>query len=270
MSNIFNVSRFGSYFLYDLRNARNYFWLSMLICGFFPIIVFVIFELLMKTISGEWIDAGLPLQISTFFIAFFIVFLTFPIKVYGSLTDKKAGSSWLMLPASGFEKWLSMIVITCAVVPACLFGLNLFSDWILGVAFPKLWTDPLLKEMADANAAIRESTEDIVSLNFPSIMYYSWVQNILCFTLGAIVFRKAKVGKTFLALFVIGTVLGWALALPFGMNYLNGAQIVDFSSDVEGMVSLVKNVNMMVGGSSIFYLVLAGGGLRWRIKTMKH
>ncbi len=271
MDNVFNINRFGNYLLYDLRNARNYFGLSMLICGFFPILVFVIFEILVKSISGEWVNAGIPLQISSMLISFFIVFLTFPVKAYGRLTDKKAGSSWLMLPASSFEKWLSMIVITCIVVPVCLFGLMLLSDWALSVIFPNLWAEPVLKEMSAANAAILESTDDVVSINFPAILSYECFSNILCFTLGALVFKKAKVGKTFLALLVIGSVLGWVCTFAFGLPYFsNGMYSIDSSSSVDDITTFVRNINTMVNGTSVFYMVLVSAGLFWRIKTMKH
>lgn len=271
MDNVFNINRFGNYLLYDLRNARNYFGLSMLICGFFPILMFAIFEILIKAISGEWINAGIPLQISSMVISFFIVILTFPVKAYGRLTDKKAGSSWLMLPASSFEKWLSMIVITCIVVPVCLFGLMLLSDWALSISFPNLWASPVLKEMVDANAAILESTDDLVSLNFPAILCYEWFTNILCFTLGSLVFKRAKVGKTFLALFVIGTVVGWVCTLVFGLPYFrDGMYSLNSSSSVDDITSFVRNINSMVNGTSVFYVVLVSAGLFWRIKTMKH
>lgn len=271
MDNVFNINRFGNYLLYDLRNARNYFGLSMLICGFFPVLVFVIFEILLKVMFGEWVHAGIPLQISSMAISFFIVFLTFPVKAYGRLTDRKAGSSWLMLPASSFEKWLSMIVITCIVVPVCLSGLMLLSDQVLSISFPNLWASPVLKEMADANASVLELTDGLVSFNFPAILCYEWFTNILCFTLGSLVFKRAKVGKTFLALFVIGTVMGWVCTLTFGLPYFSvGTYSINSSSSADDITSVVRNINTLVNGISVFYAVLVGAGLFWRIKTMKH
>ena len=47
MNNIFDIKRFGQYFLYDLRRAWNNYGLSLLLMGLIPIIL-----------SSAWSAAG--------------------------------------------------------------------------------------------------------------------------------------------------------------------------------------------------------------------
>lgn len=269
MNNVFDINRFGKYFLYDLRNAKNYYWISMLICGFFPIIVFAIVELVSILIAGVWVNAGVPVLIASVMMVFIIVPLTFPVKAYGKLTDKKAGSNWLLLPASSFEKWLSMMIIICVIVPVVLCALAIFSGWILSVVFPNLCEYTLIGLLKTGSAELAKETDGMISVNIPAILYLSWVENILCFTLGAIIFKKAKVGKTFLALIVLGSIFSWITAVIFGISAFGGNVIIT-DPGVEDVVSMLKNVNVTIFGSAIFYFLFGAGGIFYRIKTMKH
>ena len=45
MNNIFNIKRFCNYFLYDLRNAKNNYGLSLLILGVMPVVLYIIVQL---------------------------------------------------------------------------------------------------------------------------------------------------------------------------------------------------------------------------------
>ena len=46
MNNIFDIKRFGQYFLYDLRRAWNNYGLSLLLMGLIPIILYVVYQLI--------------------------------------------------------------------------------------------------------------------------------------------------------------------------------------------------------------------------------
>ena len=57
MNNIFNFNRFGRYFSYELRNARNSYGMTMAVVGLLPAILLGIFALLtlISTYSApEW------------------------------------------------------------------------------------------------------------------------------------------------------------------------------------------------------------------------
>ena len=125
MDSIFSFKRFVKYLGYDIVNAKNYFGLSLLICGLMPAIVYLVFALFSLVFTGNVQGGGGFSQITSICISLVVVILCFPAKVYGSVTERRAGSSWTLLPASVFEKWLSMLVVCCMVLPLC-FGVLFF------------------------------------------------------------------------------------------------------------------------------------------------
>ena len=269
MSNVFDINRFGKYFLYDLRNAKRSYWLSLIIAGCLPIFSFVVVELIARFTTGAFINAGIGTQLPAMVIAYTIVVFTFPVKAYGRLTEKGYGSSWIMIPASPFEKWLSMIIVTCVVLPLCFLIILFCADGLLSVLFPACWPKPVPMSIHNLNEMLIEEADGIISFNWPAIIYVSWVESILCFTLGAIVFKKAKVGKTFLALFVIGSICSWITTLIFGITHLTAGDFSLITQDADAL-KLFSNFNLMVALACALYVVGAGGGMYYRIKTMKH
>ena len=107
MNNIFNFKRFVNYLRFDLRNAKNYYGLSMLVVGLLPVIVFAFSQILYWMVSKDNVslDFGLAFRCITLCIAVAIVNLTAPPKMYGRITERRCGSDWLLIPASTFEKW---------------------------------------------------------------------------------------------------------------------------------------------------------------------
>ncbi|MCQ2168004.1 MAG: hypothetical protein MJY69_04980 [Bacteroidales bacterium] len=270
MDNIFNIKRFWHYLLYDLRNARNRYWLSSLILGLIPVSMYVIYELMSVVIAGEWMPYNPVSQWAAFGISFVTVVLNFPVKVYGKLTEKKTGSDWLMIPASAFEKWLSMILIVCIVMPVCI-GLMLFgSDAILSAAIPN-YGKSLLTYFKDVNRMISDSSNGILSINLHPVLFLNWCENILIFTLGAIYFKRSKAAKTILAYFALSMILTPVMMMVVGSDHIS-------SEDIEWMLNgntltvetFISKVNAAV--SIIYILILGGllGGIFARIKTLKH
>lgn len=268
MNDVFKFDRFGNYFLYDLRNAWNNYGISLIIVGCLPIVMFALIQVTARFTTGAFIDNSLPVQIISIATAFLIVTLTFPAKVYGKYTEKRAGSAWLMLPASSFEKWLSLILITCVVLPVCFFAVLFISDGLLGVIFPNNWPSPLVSSISSLNAELYAETDGLVSVNWSAIAVVSWIENILCFVLGALIFKKAKVGKTFLALFVIGSLFSWISTLLFGFAHLTSGDLNLLSQDPD-LVGLFNHFNLLISVIAILYIGGCAAGIFARIKTMK-
>ena len=133
MNKIFSFDRFWKYFKYDLVNAKSNFGLSALILGFLPLMAFIIGNLLSIIFTGEWAgwSFGTGIGIMAMCASFAISAIIAGVKLYGHLTDRKAGSNWILIPASTFEKFLSMVLIVFLVVPVCLAAMLLASDFIL-------------------------------------------------------------------------------------------------------------------------------------------
>lgn len=275
MSNIFNIKRAASYFVHDLRTAKNNYLYSMLILGLLPIISFVIWELLVFIFNkGQFSDVDSSFQTAMFVISIATLIITFPIKQYGRLTDRRYGSDWLMLPASTFEKWLSIIVLTCVALPVVFFALYLGSDWLLSVIFPNRYPEALLSSGMLSNMFTSSSSdfyeEAGVSINFLGASYASWVQNILLITLGAVIFKKAKFPKTLLAW------TGLMMFIVFVIMMFNGFDININEDDLENWLGggdvevFARRLNTFVTFIYLVFFILIGGGLYLRLKTIKH
>ena len=206
MSNVFSAKRFGKYFVYDLGRAKDSFGLSLLILGLLPSALYVLYQLfsLIGPMHSFGPSEGFQgYRAMSMIVAIFVAVAVFPVKAYGSLTDKRAGTSFLMLPASTLEKWLSMVMMTCIVLPVCLGVLYLGSDLIMGLVFPKTFGQPILTDFhANLADAVEAGLDDNLS-SLPLAFYLNWCFYVLAFTLGSMYFKKGKVGLTLLSLFAI-------------------------------------------------------------------
>lgn len=270
MKDFFDIRRFGNYLLYDLRNARNYFWVSLIVLGLLPIIGYVFAQLFCHLFTGGWGGESLAIanQISMAGIALITLFISFPIKVYGKITEKRFGSDWIMIPASGFEKWLSMIIVTCVALPLC-FGVLFFgSDALMSAVIPS-YGQSLFGRLAGFNDMIAESTDGILNMKLAPCLYFNWCASILMFTLGALVFKKAKGAKTILASFAIGTLFSILMVSLFGTTHFDLDSLKLISDDTLGVEDVVKWFNMAVGCFYTVILAALAGGIYVRIKTIK-
>jgi hypothetical protein len=266
MNNIFDIKRFGKYFLYDLRNAKNNFGLSLLICGTLPVTLFIIYELISLIFTQNLEEMGMEMKWMQLFVAITIIVILAGVKIYGSLTEKRAGSNFLMLPASTFEKWLSMGLILCIVVPFVLLVLQIASDALMSFLFPNTYGDRVcaflpLQELTDT------LNEQGLQINIPAALFLNWCESVLIFTLGAVCFKKGKVGKTILCLIGLSFVLSTLLVLIVGNG---GSFYFNPFEDFDSPAAAARTINWV---ASIVYIVVIGGllgALYYRLRTLKH
>lgn len=269
MENTFSLKRFGKYFAYDLNKAAGNAGLSVLIIGIIPVITYVFFHLATLVFSRTWMDYNVATQISAFCVSIFVLTMTIPVKLYGSLTDKRAGSDWLLIPASMPEKFVSMILILGIVVPVTFLVLFFGSDWLLSVLDPT-YGKSLITGGAQLFKGLSEEMDGsgLVFTNaIWGLFYFSIVSNLLTFNLGGIYFKKAKVGKTLLVLFAISSLfsmlMGTAVAtMDFGWieNWADNLTPEKFQAWTNSYI----NISLIVS-----YVVVLGLTW-WRLKTIKH
>ena len=264
-SNIFSFDRFGKYFCYDLRSAYNRFGLSALILGSIPVFTFVTSQLISLLVSREFTNLGSGPQISAFVTAICIVVLMAPVKLYGHVTDRRAGSDWLMIPASALEKTLSMLLITCVVVPAVFFSLFFLTDGIIAVLFGKIYPNAMITEVGRFSKVLTDNGFITIS-KVP--FYLSWCENILIFTLGSIFFKRGKIGKTILSYFIFISLLTTVLGLIIPGIDIDNATIREWVENLTAeKVQFWLNFFL-----NILYLVvfaLLDLGIYFRIKTIR-
>ena len=260
MNKTFDFKRFGKYFSYDLLSSWRKAGVSVIVTALLPLWFFFIYELICLVFTGyfrPFNHGNLP----AYFISFAVTAIMFPSRVYGHLTKKKAGSDWILLPASTMEKYVSMILVTCVVLPIVWFATICACDFALSSFFVDYGPFAAFKPFRIMDKLFENISTDVPFIfNGLSTIYISWVCNILTFTLGAIFFRKNKVVYTFLALFAIGLVFTIGLGI-----------VADHSTALT--VSGEDIMNSLNTGSVIIYCVeisLLLFGIFCRIKTLKH
>jgi len=266
MNNVFDIKRFGKYFAYDLRRAKNNYGISLLVMGLMPVAFFLIAQFINLISGNGFSQMPEPVGFIAIFVTIVVVILGAGTKIYGSITEKRAGSDYLMLPASTLEKWLSMVLIVCIVLPVILFALLIATDFLMNLIFPIAYGERIfglglgaeLTEMLDAEG---------ISFNFPAIMFLSWCENILIFTLGAICFKKAKVAKTLLCMMAFSMIISPLMVLIFGRTNIDTDWLMERFNDAD---SIINTINWAL---SILYTLVIGGllaGLYFRLRTLKH
>lgn len=261
MNNIFDIKRFGNYFLYDLRRAKNNYGISLLIMGLTPVLLLVI-HVLLSLLSGNGVNPmGDATKEGGIVVILLSVMIGAGVKLYGFLTEKRAGSDFLMFPASTFEKWLSIVLMVCIIIPAVILALLFASDFILSLVLPGLYGGRAFdQDLVNISQAFE--TEG-VTINYGAIIFISWCQNVLFFTLGAILFKNAKVAKSLLCMMGIGMLLSTILVIIVGHR-------VDFDISELSLDFPEKAINW---AASIWYAVSTGlllWGIWYRLRTLKH
>lgn len=269
MNNVFSAKRFGKYFSYDLKHCIDTFGLSLLILGLMPMIAFLFASIISFIVSGDWIPDNTVNRIVAAVIAVFIATIMFPVKAYGEITDKKAGSNFIMVPASTFEKWLSGSLMTLVIVPVALVLLLLGVDLLLGALLPSHYGEALLlqewfRPIICIPASLTGLSMD-VSINVGLIFWVSWATSVLCFLLGAVFFKKSKIAKTILALMIFSMLLSM-LTAPFANlmpGLIESIQLGDAERVMRGFWTAVWVID---GAEIVAFLAI----YYFRLRTIKH
>ncbi len=263
MNRTFDFNRFGKYFLYDLRNAGNRFRVSLLVAALMPVIGFVVAEIFSLTLNGHFASVPEPCRYFAAIVGITIAILAGPARIYGPITDKRSGSDYLLLPASVFEKWLSMMLVCILVLPVCLMAVMLAGDALLTLCFGSHYASSYLADILVRSFHIDAGE---VSFNLFAIGYFNWISNVLVFTLGAICFKKSKVAKTLLASMLVGIVLSTVLSIAGGNAFFSSDSIFD----IDDPYMIASGINHILNVCYAAAIILLGAAIYLRLKTIKH
>lgn len=269
MSNTFEIKRFWNYFKWDLRNAKDSYLLSLVITAAMPLFFFIFHNLLniiLKSDSIETFEVG---KYFSFFTAYFVVILTFPVKAYGRVTEKRYGTEWVLTPASALEKTLSVILITCVVLPVLFFAMLGLWDFLLGTIFPGTYGDAAVLKLSsiweDVSAVLEESFAGLESI-LTTALFTGWAGGILTYTLGSMFFKKGKIGKTILICMAFSMLLSTFLTVV-GFTGLQAFALDPTNINDEQAANLFRAYFYISNGITLAALL---AGLYFRIKTIKH
>lgn len=293
-NDIFNFRRFGKYFASDIKGCTANFGLSLLtISLLLPVAVYMITTAFNLIFNSAWEGPSVGLRIFIFAVAVFCIIVTMPVKCYGKITEKQYGSFWITLPASRLEKFISMFIMTCLIVPLtgallylgidaliCLFDHSCGSglavgavNWLKDFGELKEVTINLVNESLEIkDAALAQEVINQISSPW---LYIDEIFGItLPFLLGALYFKSGKTVKTFLAIFAF-SIAASSILSPLTTEWTR--EIMDSLGSDDAVVlrtmfssGLFKNL-VLIDNISDFLINTAMMTAIWfRIKTIKH
>ncbi len=289
---IFNFRRFGKYFKSDIRTCTANFGLALATISLLtPIILYVITIGISLLANQVWEGPGVAARSTAFIAAMICMVILMPVKTYGKITEKQYGSHWLMVPASKFEKFLSMIILSCIIIPIAGAVLYISLDALM-CALDHTCGDSLMRGIIELKSMISQGileaemefggTENESIANFVIQLANPWLYiddsfgMVLPFLFGALFFKNGKTVKTILALFALSTVAGFVSA-PLISNWTQTITELQAAGNVEQHVAyaifdswIFKNIALVDTISDTIFNVAFLTAIYFRIKTLKH
>lgn len=285
-NDVFNFNRFGRYLATDLRNAVSKYGITLLVMASFSVTVYLIVGLFSAVSGNGWISTGLIFRLFVFAMSTLVVLISSPGKIYGFITEKRAGTSFLMVPVSTLEKTLSMLIVSCVAVPFSFFAIYLSFDQILCLLDAGCG-DSVIYALNEGRASLMDGLSqlseeldiytDVLSSGF--LVYADDVaQTTLTFLLGALLFKTAKPAKTIGCMIIISIVLSMIMVpvISFGAvekfkvaveNDMTPQELFDSFPVLSWMVKHARLVDTV--SDTLFNLALCTG-IYFRVKKIKH
>lgn len=285
---VLNMNRFGRYLVTDIKNAISKFGISLLVMATISLTGYLICGFFSMIVGTGWHSLGIIGRMMLFGISTLVVFLSAPSKIYGFLTDKREGSAYLMIPASSLEKTISMVIVTCIVLPLAFFAIYFSLDQIvclidggcgvsIAMALNSGYTS-LADNLSNLPAEMKNIFPESVVNTWPWLYLDDMAQTLLIFLYGALIFKSSKPAKTIGCLILLSIVLSmittpiiahgafdkFKIAVESGMT---PDQIVDMFPGYAWMLkhaALVDTITDTVVNVGLFVLIL------FRVKRIKH
>ncbi len=286
---IFNFNRFGKYFVSDIKTCTANYGLSLITLSFLTLLALYIFHTGTSLILGNgWDGPDAGLRFFAFGVVMFCIVIVMPVKCYGKLTEKQYGSQWLMIPASKLEKFLSMIILSCIIIPVTGGLLYLGLDALICSVDPTCgnslfrWAFDLesrINEIFVAEQITAEPEFELVmgflkQLKSPWLYIDDGIQMVLPFLLGALCFKSGKTVKTFLVLAGASTALS-IICAPLMVDWTKA--MMEISTDANVIYAdklfnswLLKNIALVDTISDTVTNLAFMAAIYFRIKTLKH
>lgn len=270
MSETFNYSRFVRFFRYDFRNVVAQYGLTFLILACAPLWVEILYGAYhtILDMAHQWSGPSIDYRIGGLAAIGIVFFCGFPAKAYGFVTEKRAGSKYLLIPASTTEKFVSMMVNCLIVLPVAFLLIYGLSDLLVSLIDPTVGKSLVGSFTERRSMGVYVWDGDVLS--GASVAWrvtlgavFSYFGSILAFLLGALCFKRRKVANTFLILIGISVLLSFA-----AIEVVNNIDMDTFDGYApEVVVNCALNLGLSL--SALFAFAL-GAATFLRLKTMKH
>lgn len=270
-----NIKRFGSYFKADLNSTYSKFGISFLTLASMPIFSYLFYALFQVLQGNHWAGMSYKARLVLFVINLICICVTLPAKAYGHVTEKRAGSSFILLPVSTLEKFLSMFLVCFIVVPVCFIAGYALADLLVCLIDPSCGT-PLADFSEFAMSVQRkfafvwigDSSYKNSTVTTPVYYFYNIIQLVLYFLLGAICFKKSKVTKTILALIL----LSFAGSIIFSVILFGGTSFSsnEFIHLMEKFPWALKHLYVVDAIKDTILSMAVCAAIYFRLKTIKY
>lgn len=238
----------NNYFAYDLRRAWYNGGFSALCVGILPLISYL-FGTLFYLVGMMDSLPSYELTLTMLPIAIIIYVLIFPAKLYGEVTDRRAGSNFLMLPASTGKKFTSLLLILVVILPVSIAILFVCSDLILslipsydGGVFKDLINIKIPGFNVGQLFGKGHFSESLIAIS----TIEQCINTILFFTLGALIFKRKKTGKTILSYLVVMLVIA-LIVFSIANHILGGIDETEWNISETGIAIIINIINISAG-----------------------
>ena len=276
MNRVFSFSRFGRYFKYDFRRWMTSYGLTFILTAAMPVILYLVGGLISLVWGEGWNAPGISIRVVFACLVACVFVLTYPSNVYGFVTDRKVGAMFTVLPVSVTEKFVSMLLNSIVVLPA-LFVLLYFSCDALICLIDPSCGGTLFASATDllsviVNAPWAKDAPVHISL---FAVYMEFAAGVLYFLLGAVCFKKHKILYPVLILIGVQMLLS-VIAVPFFAAWLPGLDDcaknagMRIISDPDSLGAAITAFNVITTLGQLLLLAILGGGIYWRLRTIKH
>lgn len=232
-TNKFDINRFWMLFSTEFIAGTKKNWISLLLISCLSLIAVLIFGIFSTIFTGHFSFGAAHIGARATYTGIYLLMvgIIFPAKLYGHINERGSSTSYLLLPASRFEKYLSMILNCVVVIPLISVALYLGIDAaICGIASLCQESSEILPGIGltsytpIAAVIFRDLGEfasempDFISLNNFSFAssassLFFWLE---VFLLGALCFKGNKSSKTLLTVILVYIVAGIVFSI-FGV-----------------------------------------------------
>ena len=270
MSEIFNIRRFGRYLLAELKYCLALYGPSLAILCLLDLIVYFVIGMFGVLSGGGWISSGIGWRVAAFALGAIILVISMPSMCYGKLTEKQEGSTWLLVPASILEKFLTVLLICIVLIPATFIIVFLCLDWLMCLVDPGCgvsllsWTHYPFRFLNDLSAADVADITVISAVEGIGASFDDILKGLLVFLLGGIFFKSHKIAKTVFVLIAVGIVVSFFWTVAAVVFARDGGDIV------AGIIENIDNIRWISTTTDVVICVALAAAVFLRIKYLKH
>lgn len=270
----FNAKRFGAYFRYDLRQLWRNNGKSAVILGGMSLIGYLVWVIVSLLFTGAWHGPTLVGRFVYFYLGALALVLL-QTRTYGYVTEKKAGQSWLMVPASALEKFLSMMLITLIILPLAYVCSYLLLDAVLCLLDSSCGGSILFnfgQTIASVGKDLSALSEEGFQLNLLPLALPLALQlatNLLYFLLCGLCFRKWKIMGGIGVLMLLEAALVPLLSHLVFRVWTPVVGRYDYGDDPARLTEVLNQVFNYGTFINLAVALLLAGGIYYRIKTLK-